>query len=124
MKRIYTFALILLLLGGTLTTLASNRNPQPTPTDAPFWAGRPDAPTFEKMMAAHLASAQQAVDQMLAAKGKRTVANTLRPYDEALTHLDAARDHSDLLQNVHPDAAYRAAAEKVSQNVSAFATAL
>ena len=124
MKPVYSLALILLLLGGTLTTLASNRNPQSPAADAPFWAGRPDAPALEKKMAAHLASAQQAIDRMLAANGKRTLANTLQPYDEALTHLDAAGYQSDLLQNVHPDAAYRAAAEKINQNVSAFATAL
>jgi len=124
MKRIQSLTLILLILGGTLTTLASNRKPQTTTVDAPFWAGRPDAPAFEKNMAAHLTSAQQAIDRMLSAKGNRTVANTLQPYDEALTHLDTAGYQSDLLQNVHPDAAYRAAAEKINQNVSAFATAL
>lgn len=123
MKRIQAVALIIFLMGGSLSTLGDNRKPK-IPVDTPFWANRPDAAAFEKEISARLRKAQQALDQMLAIKGKRTIDNTLRLYDEVLIHLEAASYQTDLIQNVHPDAAFRAVAEKENQQVSAFATTL
>src|SRR5215216_3595336 len=71
-----------------------------------------------------LAKAQKALDQMLAVEGKRTIDNTLKLYDEILIQVDAASYQTDLIQNVHPDAAMRAAAEKENQKISAFITTL
>lgn len=68
--------------------------------------------------------AEQALSQMLAVEDERTIENTLRLYDEVLLHLDAASYQSDLIQNVHPDAQFRAVAEKLSQKIAAFVTAL
>ncbi len=116
-------ALIIFLMGGSLSTLADNRKP-PIQNDTPFWAGRPDGAAFKKEMGGRLQKAQQSLDQMLAIKGRRTIDNTLRLYDEVLIHLEAASYQTDLIQNVHPDAAFRAVAEKGNQEVSAFATAL
>ncbi|MGA9770579.1 MAG: M3 family metallopeptidase [Blastocatellia bacterium] len=123
MKRIQAMALIIFLMGGSLSTLADNRKP-PIQNDTPFWAGRPDGAAFKKEMGGRLQKAQQSLDQMLAIKGRRTIDNTLRLYDEVLIHLEAASYQTDLIQNVHPDAAFRAVAEKGNQEVSAFATAL
>jgi thimet oligopeptidase len=92
--------------------------------DGPFWAGKPDAAAFGKTQDERLAKAREAIDRMLAARGKRTVENTLRPYDEALVHLGAASSQSNLIQEVHPDAALRSAAEKASQRAQAFGTEL
>jgi thimet oligopeptidase len=92
--------------------------------DAPFWTGMPDAATFTKMQEERLAKAQQLLDQILAFKGKRTIANTLKPYDEVLIYLDAAGSQSGLIQEVHPDEGVRNAAEKESQKVQAFYTDL
>jgi thimet oligopeptidase len=123
MKRVPVIGLIIFLMGGSLSTLAYNRE-QEKLADAPFWEGRPDAARFEKEMDARLAKAQQSLDQMLGVKGKRTVENTLRLYDEVLIHLDAASYQTDLIQNVHPDAEFRAVAEKENQKAAAFGTAL
>src|SRR4051812_40288453 len=94
------------------------------PADAPFWTGKPDAATFTKLQDERLTKAQQALDRMLAIKGKRTIENTLTVYDELLTYLDAAGSQSGLIQEVHPDEAVRNAAEKVSQKVEGFLTDL
>ncbi len=92
--------------------------------DAPFWTGKPDAATFTKTQDERLAKAREAIDRMLAVKGKRTVENTLKLYDEALIFLNVAGSQAGLLQEVHPDAALRTAAEKASQKTQAFGTDL
>lgn len=123
MKRIQIVTLIIFLMGGLLSTLADNRKPK-APDDKPFWGDRPDGATFGKEMDGRLRKAQQSLDQMLQVKGKRTIDNTLRLYDEVLINLEAASYQTDLIQNVHPDEAFRAVAEKGNQEVSAFATTL
>ncbi len=92
--------------------------------DAPFWTGKPDATTFSKTQDERLAKSKEVIDRMLAAKGKRTVENTLKPYDEALVYLNAASSQANLIEEVHPDAAVRSAAEKASQKAQAFGTEL
>jgi thimet oligopeptidase len=92
--------------------------------DGPFWTGKPDPAAFSKIHETHLASAQKAIDRLVAVKDKRTFENTLRPYDDCLLELDAAGSQSSLIQNVHPDSIMRDTAEKVSQKVSTFATEL
>ena len=59
---------------------------------------------------------------MLAVTGKRTVENTLVPYDEMLTYLDAVANQASLIKEVHPDESVRTAAEKISQKAEAFNT--
>jgi thimet oligopeptidase len=61
---------------------------------------------------------------MLAVTGKRTIENTLKPYDETLTYLDAVSNQAYLIKEVHPDEAVRTAAEKISQKAEAFNTEL
>src|SRR5438093_8483121 len=92
--------------------------------NAPFWTGHPNAAAFAKMHDGRIARAKADIARMLAVKGTRTLANTLRPYDEAQIELDAASSQAGLMENVHPDSTLRAAAEKVSQKVSAYATEL
>ncbi|MFL6213667.1 MAG: M3 family metallopeptidase [Blastocatellia bacterium] len=96
----------------------------PTPGGVPFWADQPDPAQFAARMYAHLAEAQEALDRLLAVDGRRTITNTLRAYDDLLLHLDSAIFQTDLIQNVHPDEAYRAVAEEANQKVAAFANAL
>src|SRR5215213_1650 len=121
MRRISFLFLILVIIAlSALTGNAAARKAD----DAPFWTGMPDAATFTKMQEERLTKAQQLLDQILAFKGKRTLANTLKPYDEVLIHLDAAGSQAGLIQEVHPDAALRDAAEKASQKTQAFSTDL
>ena len=71
-----------------------------------------------------LARAQTLLDQILAVQGERTVDNTLKPLNELSIQIDNAATKSSLMENVHPDADVRAAAEKGSQDAQAFATEL
>ena len=90
--------------------------------DKPFWTRDLKAADFVQIQEARLKDAQSALDRMLAVNGKRTIENTLVPFDEANTFLDSAAQQSGLMQEVHPDKAFRDAAEQISQKISAFAT--
>ncbi|HUQ31920.1 MAG TPA: M3 family metallopeptidase [Pyrinomonadaceae bacterium] len=120
MRRIsYLFLIIVITALSALTGAAARKA-----DDAPFWTGKPDAAAFTKAQDERLDKAKQALARMVAVKGKRTIENTLKPYDEVLIYLDAAGSQSGLIQEVHPDEAVRNAAEKASQKVQAFYTDL
>jgi len=93
-------------------------------TNSPFWTGHPNSAAFAKGQKQDLALAQKAIDQLLAVKGKRTVENTLRTYDNAILALDATTSQASLISEVSPDSATRSAAEKATQEASAFSTEL
>jgi len=93
-------------------------------TSAPFWTGISDAPSFERVMSARLTHAKTLLDQLLAVQRARTVANTLRPYDDVLLEIDAVASQAQLVQSVHPSEPVRQAAERVSQKAGAFAADL
>ena len=92
--------------------------------DAPLWALAPDAAAIARACAAGLARARAAIGRVRAAAAPRTVANALVPYDEALLELDAVGSQASLLENVHPDAAVRAAAESATRDTAALGTEL
>ncbi len=110
---------ILTLLFLLATAAAQDLKTQPT-----VYSGKPDIVAFEKMENARLAAAQKSIDQIVAVKGARTIANTLEPYDEAARQLNAAAYFSVLMQQVHPDAAYRDHATAMTTKVSSAQTAL
>jgi thimet oligopeptidase len=91
---------------------------------APLWAAKPDVAAFEKVETGHLADAQRHIDQLLAVTGKRTVENTLRPFDAALEQINSASYFAGLMQQVHPDAKFRDSATQMTRKASAAATAL
>src|SRR5439155_3270640 len=68
---------------------------------SPFWTGRPNAQEFARRERLHLQRSKQAIARMLAAKGPRTIANTLRPFDDSQLELDAMLSQSSLMENVH-----------------------
>ena len=92
----------------------------PVVSDAPFWSGRPNASAFARIQTDRIARAKKNIERMLAAPAPRTAENTLQPYDDALLELDAAGSQSGLIEEVHPDSAVRATAEKATQDVSAY----
>jgi thimet oligopeptidase len=92
--------------------------------NSPFWTGHPNATQFAGAQQQHLVKAKAAIDQLLAVKGKRTVENTLKIYDNAVLELDATSAQASLISEVSPDSATRSAAEKATQEGSAFATEL
>jgi len=49
----------------------------------PLWASKPDVAAFNKIEDGHLDAAKKAIDALAAVKDKRTIENTLVPYDDA-----------------------------------------
>src|SRR5215470_9222040 len=90
----------------------------------PLWASRPDVAAFERIENERLASAQRFVDQIVTVNGPRTIENTLVPYDAALAQIIAGGALSGLMQQVHPDAAFRDEATAMTVKISAANTAL
>jgi thimet oligopeptidase len=76
-------------------------------TQPTVWSGSSDLASFERTEGQHMAASQAAVDRMLHVSGKRTVANTVAPYDEAFDQLQMAQELAGLMLSVHPDAAFR-----------------
>jgi len=95
-----------------------------TPTQPPIWASKPDVSAFEKIVKDRLASAQSSIDQVTSIKGSRTIQNTLVPFDEAVRQINAAGYLSGLMQQVHPDTAFRDKATDMVRLSSAAQTAL
>jgi thimet oligopeptidase len=116
--------LMLIFAGALMTVMAGHNWAQTKMDDAAFWTTRPDAGAFARLQDERLRKAKAALDRMLAVRGKRTLENTLVPYDEVLLYLDAAGQQAGLMEEVHPDENFRSAAEKISQRVSAFSTDL
>jgi thimet oligopeptidase len=112
------------ILAITLSAIPNHGIASRKSEDMPFWTAKPDAAAFEKTMDERIVKAQSALDRMLAVKGTRTIANTLTLYDEILVQLDVAGAQAGLMEVVHPDKALREAAEKITQKVSSFGTAL
>ncbi len=108
----------------TSRTVAQAPAPPTGATNAPFWTGITDAASFTHAMEARLAHARTLLDAVVASKGPRTVATTLRQFDDIDLELDAVSSQAQLIAVVHPDAAMRDAADKASQQASAFATEL
>jgi thimet oligopeptidase len=111
------------ILPTVLLTLAASAQDFPA-GQPPLWSSKPDAAAFEKIENERLAAAQQAIDRITAVKGPRTVENTLAPFDEATQQLNAAGYFSGLMEQVHPDAAFRDRATAMTRKVSDAARAL
>ncbi len=95
-----------------------------TGDDAPFWAGSPDAAGFEARHDERLARARTAIAALERATAATRRDQALQWFDTAVFELDAAASQASLIQNVHPEAAVREAAERVSQKAAALGTEL
>jgi Zn-dependent oligopeptidase len=113
----HVLALLLVLSIATLPLSAQTATYGPHVWDKPV-----DPATFEKRVNEQIDVATKSVDQLLAVKGPRTLANTLLPYDNAVKALDTAAYQSGLMQIVNPDAAIRDKAQAMVQKVSTVAT--
>jgi thimet oligopeptidase len=90
-------------------------------TAAPaLFAGSPDTAAFRAAMESELKTAQSYLDRMLAVRGRRTVENTLVPYNRTVLHGENAVYESHLMESTHPDSAFRSAAEGLTQHSSQF----
>src|SRR5947208_8851744 len=98
---------------------------QPPASNQPtLWSAKPDAAAFEKVENSRLEAAQKAIDAIASVKGARTIENTLVPYDEAVRQLNSAQYFSALMEQVHPDAAFRDRATAMTRKISDAARAV
>jgi thimet oligopeptidase len=112
-------------LVAALLILVAAGDAQEMPTDQPpLWSTKPDIAAFEKMENGRLLAAQAAIEQVVTVKGSRTIENTLAPYDEAIRQLNAAVNFSILMQQVHPETAFRDHATAMTTKVSSAQTEL
>src|SRR5438477_10816533 len=88
------------------------------------WATKPDVAGFEKIENEHLEAAQHSIDALVAAKGPRSIENTVAPFDEAVRQINSAAYLAGLMQQVHPDATFRDHATALVTKASAAQTAL
>ncbi len=89
-----------------------------------LWNGLRGADDAKRWVEAHLSAARSAVGNLLAIEGKRTVENTVRPYDDAVWHLRMAGSQAHVMFMVFPEAGVRDAVQALSQQVSAESVAL
>lgn len=92
--------------------------------DKPFWADELNAESFSGLQNEQLQKVREAIERLLKVNEKRTIENTLKPYDEAMQILEAGSGQASLMQEVHPDENFRARAEEISQKIAALATEL
>lgn len=105
-----------------MTVLTSAQNAsvsQPT-----IWVAKPDVAGFEKIENDRLAAAQAAIDKLVAVKDPRTIENTLVPFDDAIQHVNSAGYFAGLMEQVHPETAFRDHAQAMLTKVSAAQTAI
>jgi thimet oligopeptidase len=93
-------------------------------TQTTIWASKPDAAAFEKIENDRLAAGRQAIDNLVAVKGPRTIENTLVPFDEAVRQNNSAGYFAMLMEQVHPDATFRDHATAMLTKASAAQTAI
>jgi thimet oligopeptidase len=88
--------------------------------DSSFTAGVTDVASLQKAVDARLTRAQRLLNDLVAVKGQRTIANTLTPYDELLEEIRTASGHAGLMASVHPDEAMRKAGDDLERKADAF----
>src|SRR5208283_2525395 len=113
---------LIVLLPFLLTTFVRAQKvsiSQPT-----IWVAKPDVAAFEKIENDRLSAAQTSIDTLLAVRTPRTIENTLAPFDEAIRQVNSAIYLAGLMEQVHPDTAFRDHATAMATKASAAQTAI
>jgi thimet oligopeptidase len=125
--RVQTLSLIAVCLGCALVALpAAATAPAPAAASADLhaWEAGNDPAALDHWVHEHLRRADADVARLLAVKGARTVANTLRPYDEAVNELVLATVQSSVLYGVGATKELRDKAQALTQTANAAQNAL
>ncbi|PYX52197.1 MAG: peptidase M3 [Acidobacteria bacterium] len=115
---------LLILICLPFAIIASSAAQNISVSQPTLWANKPDVPAFEKAVSERLAAAQRSIDVLVAVKGPRTIENTLVPFDEAIRQINSGGYFASLMQQVHPDATFRAHATAMFTKATAAQTAL
>ncbi len=98
--------------------------PDPAPTPAPMPPRAPGDVEFLNKCRGQLESAKQQLPSILDVKDKRTVANTLEPFNELSRYLSNGGNMAGLAHEVNPDAKIRDAARTCEREISTFISEL
>jgi len=79
----------------------------------PFMTGLTDAASVTKILGAHVDTAQQLLDRLIASKPPFTIDSTLRLYDDIALELGRAQNPAIVLANMHPEVDVQKAADAV-----------
>ncbi len=90
----------------------------------PLYPGPVDSAGLARLVDGNLAAAQKAYDGMLAGRGRRSAANTIRQWDEALNRASDAQGIAEIAVNIHPDSAVRREGIRAVERVSRFRNGL
>jgi thimet oligopeptidase len=93
-------------------------------TSQPFLARVASRDAFIANRDTHLAHAQTLLDQLIAVKGRRTIDNTLRVYDDLLIELSLAQAGANIFSRLLADKAFRETARETLERVASFQAAL
>jgi thimet oligopeptidase len=85
-----------------------------------FFSSNPDLAAYKAGAESELQRAQAALDRMLGAKGKRTIENTLVPYNEVMTLAENVAYQAGLMESSHPDSSFRVEAERQTRVATKF----
>lgn len=116
--------LLALLAAPALLAAAPAAPPAPAATDLHAWEAGDDPAALDTWVHGHLTRADADVAKLLAASGARSVANTLRPYDDAVNELNLAVFQASVLYGVGTTKELRDKAQALTQTANAALTAL
>ena len=115
---------LVVLAGLALSTCCLAADTLPGSERLHAWEGAGDPAALDAWVHMHMRNADAAVAKLLAVKGARTVANTLRPYDDAINELDLATYQASVLYGVGASKELRDKAQQLTQTANAALTAL
>ena len=107
-------------LGGVLLCLPLALPAQQPTRQPPLYRGPIDSAGLARHVSGNLEAARKSFDGMLAVRGPRSAANTLRPWDDALNHTNDAQGLADIAVNFYPDSTVRREGIQALQRVSKF----
>jgi thimet oligopeptidase len=106
------------LIGLLLLIVAAMPARAQGPDAAPFTAGIGTPESFKAGVDGRVARARQLLDTLLAVRGRRTIDNTLTPYDDMWGELFTARGQASTFTSNHPDERMRKLGEELNRSVN------
>jgi thimet oligopeptidase len=91
-----------------------------TSTADPVYPAGLDTAMLTRLVDRHLAEARAAVERLAAVPGRRTAANTLRPFDDVNNAVENAQGPLAIATQLHPDSAVRAVGNRAEERVVRF----
>jgi Zn-dependent oligopeptidase len=120
-KLILPFATLLLI---STSANAQPKVAQPIRDSLHAWNAGNDPVALENWVNQHLAKERSEIEKLLSVPDPRTVANTLRPYDDAVNQLAIAGNNALLMYSVADTAAMRDKGQALEAEISSAATDL